>query len=72
MSKRRPGRTSVWPTRRLGVYPQTYVQVARDDEDMIEVSRFPTPGDGIALLFSRSEARLLARRINECLDRTRK
>lgn len=73
MIKSRPGRTSVWPTKSIGTYPQTYVRMALDDEDMIEVSRFPTEGDdGIGLLFSRAEARLLARRINACLDETRK
>jgi len=69
----RPGRTSVWPTRPIGTYPQTYVQIAKDDDEMIEISRFIIGGDdGVGLLFSRAEARLLAKRLNACLDETRK
>lgn len=67
MAKHRP--TVVWPTRRLGSYPQQYVRTA--DEQTLELS-FHTEAEfaGWAVKLSRRDARMLARRINQCLDET--
>lgn len=62
--------SSIWPTRPLGVYPQQYVRTL--DEDHIGVSFHATlNGLGREVRLTRHEARMLARRLNECLDDTR-
>lgn len=64
----RPGGNTFWPTRRD--LTGCYVKVASHNEDRIDVS-FPL-GDGHvqSMFIDRAEARLLAKRINECLDAT--
>ena len=60
----------VWPMRRIGVYPQWIVRTS--DESTLEVQFFPDAGDGLGFKISRSDARMLARRLNQCLDDTMK
>lgn len=60
---------TIWPSRPLGTYPQTYVEAK--DGGMVDVSFYPVEGEsGIGILLTRHHARMLARRINQCLDRT--
>lgn len=66
MAKHRP--TIVWPTRPLGSYPQQYVRTA--DDENLELSFHVEHRDGWAVKLSRRDARMLARRINQCLDET--
>ena len=67
---RRPHHASIWSTRRD--FTGCYVRVSRVNDDLIDVY-FP---DGLGshrgwcMPISRGEARLLARRLNECLDAT--
>lgn len=67
---RRPHAGSIWPTRRD--LRGSYVAVNRDDQDLVDVVVPVRDGSGNAFVhsISRGEARLLARRINECLDAT--
>lgn len=53
----------------LTQYPNGYVNTGPDDE--IRVTYFLHPGDAQTFFLSRKDARLLAKRINECLDETR-
>jgi hypothetical protein len=51
-----------------------YVRIDPDDDDQVQLA-FPLPGSDDddtygALSLDRREARMLARRINECLDAT--
>lgn len=77
-AKHRPRRHSIWPTRRD--LTGCYVTVDPEDEERILLA-FPSSRDdtygrqgvvygGISV--DRREARMLAKRINECLDGTRK
>jgi hypothetical protein len=63
MSERR--RSGIWSTRPIGVYPTAYV--SSEDED-IRISYHPEPGDGWSVDMTRADARLLAKRLNQCLD----
>ena len=61
----------IWSLRRPGVYPNAWVRTA--DFDLIAIQHCPSSGSpGPVLLLSRKDARLLAKRINQCLDRTKK
>jgi hypothetical protein len=67
-SPRKRPRGGIWPTRRD--LTGCYVRVHPLNEDAIAVA-IPTVGDRCALhMLSRHEARMLARRINQCLDAT--
>lgn len=67
MARHRP--SVIWPTRKIGVYPQAYVRTANEKEIWIDF--FPVEGgEGGSIKIGRRDARLLARRINECLDQT--
>lgn len=69
-AKKRPGGGSVWPTRPIGTYPQMYV---RAKDELIDIATFNAEGkDGWGFSLTRKDARLLARRINQCLDATTK
>lgn len=61
MSNRAPG--TIWPLR---MEPSAYVRTT--DDDRIELVTY----DGFRLVIDRADARLLARRINQCLDKTAK
>jgi len=67
MTRRRPHANSIWPTRRdlSGAYVQP-------DEDHVWmwVPNYPGAEDGTRHLLTRHEARLLAKRLNQCLDAT--
>lgn len=58
--------TKTWRTRRDS--SGSYVRTASDDQIMIVTNDYM--GWAQASFMSRSEARLLAKRINECLDET--
>ena len=61
----------IWSLRRPGVHPNAWVRTA--DFDLIAIQHYSSPGDpGAVLLLSRKDARLLAKRINQCLDGTKK
>lgn len=59
----------LWSCRKFGVYPNGYARC--DGNDSLAV--FVEPGDGrsYGLRIDRKLARLLARRINQCLDGTK-
>jgi hypothetical protein len=61
---------SIWPTRRD--LTGCYVTITRSDENRIDVVIQANDGRGNVYAHSldRHEARLLAKRINECLDAT--
>lgn len=52
----------------LSGYPNAYVNTGQDDE--IRVTYFLHENDAQTFFLSRRDARLLAKRINECLDAT--
>src|ERR1039458_8190944 len=59
----------IWPTRKVGVYPQTYVRTR--DAESLHISHFYTEDSGewpCSFTLTRGEARLLARRITQCLE----
>ena len=57
----------IWPTRPLGTYPQQYVMT--ESETAISVTIVgEEDGVGWSMLLSRLDARLLARRITQCLE----
>ena len=60
----------VWSLRGPDKYP--YYQVRTTDDDRIEIGAASGNGYMDYLLLSRKDARLLAKRINQCLDDTRK
>lgn len=61
--------STVWLTRRLGVYPQAQVTTAPND--MIDVMYFATAETAPQWIgLPRKDARLLAKRISQCLDAT--
>jgi hypothetical protein len=63
-------KNSVWLTKPVGTYP--YGIVRTFDKKHISVGLCLKKGDYIAnLLFTRREARMLAKRINQCLDDTK-
>lgn len=70
MTRRRPHANSIWPTRRdlSGCY-------VKPSDDSVELW-IPDGGyhegmrTGFAVLIARSEARLIAKRLNQCLDAT--
>ncbi len=65
---KRPGEGSIWLTRPIGAYPQIYVEAKGE---LIDITSFAVEGsDGWGFALTRQEARLLARRINQCLDAT--
>ena len=49
-------------------YPNGYVRTA--DNDMVQVIFCEERGQTCGLMLTRKDARLLAKRINQCLDRT--
>lgn len=64
MTNRAP--SSIWPLRR----DCSSVYVCTTDEDRIQIA-YPTGGGYVmAYSLSRKDARLLAKRINQCLDAT--
>lgn len=65
---RRPGTT--WFMRQVSVYPNGYVTT--HEGDLVGVYYFDSFGDAQTILLRRRDARLLAKRINQCLDDTRK
>lgn len=67
MTRRRPHANSVWPTRRD--LSGTYVK-ADGEQISIWVPDYKGAEDGVVFQLSRSEARLLAKRLSECLDAT--
>jgi len=69
MGNRAPG--TVWMTRHSDQYPYQYVRTTDDDRILI-VNAEQSGGNADAMVVSRRDARLLAKRINQCLDATRK
>ena len=68
MGRHRP--TIIWPTKQMGVYPQIYVRT--EDENRISFVYHHEKGqEGFGFKLPRRHARLLARRINQCLDETK-
>ena len=64
---RRPGTS--WFLRDVRRYPNAYVLTEPGDE--IRVTYFEHAGVSQTFFLSRKDARLLAKRINQCLDATR-
>ena len=60
--------STIWPVRQVGVYPNYYVQT--EDDDRISIASADGGMYMTAILMSRKDARLLAKRINQCLDET--
>jgi len=67
MTRRRPHANSIWPTRRdlTGAYVQAY-----GDRVALWIPAGSGPEDGMRFLLGRQEARLIAKRLNQCLDAT--
>ena len=67
MVRRRPHANSIWPTRRdlSGAYVRAY-----GEKIQMWVPRHAGAQDGTAFVIDRAEARLLAKRLNQCLDAT--
>ena len=66
----RDGKSNVvWVTRIAPNYPTTYVEAV--DETVVLTHFDVEDSYARSTVLSRSEARLLARRINQCLDETR-
>lgn len=61
---------TIWISRIPPIYPNAYVLTAPNDE--IRVSVFESEDDAVTFYMSRKDARLLAKRINQCLDGTAK
>lgn len=62
--------TTFWAVKKIGVYPNSYVQTTEDN--MISISLFHEKDvDGIGFKIDRRFARLFAKRINQCLDETK-
>lgn len=59
-----------WAAREVGTYPNGIVRC--DGEDFIVVSVEPGDGQSYGLRVDRKLARLLAKRINQCLDDTKR
>ena len=69
-SRPRPHATSIWPIRR---FPgSSWVQLNGFRDDMVDVCLPATDrsGEFRCTSLTRADARLLAKRINECLDAT--
>ena len=58
----------IYSIRCIGTYQQIYVKT--HNENILELSFFQQSADGAAVLVYRKDARLLAKRINQCLDET--
>lgn len=68
MPKHKP--TVVWSTYGFGKYPYAYV--ATSGERNVTINFFPDDsGLGYGFTLTRSHARLLAKRINQCLEDTK-
>ena len=66
----RPNMYSIWPTR---ITETRQYQIVMTAGESIKISLMPgLKKDGISFCVSRPDARLLAKRINQCLDATRK
>lgn len=63
-------KNTVWITKPIGVYP--YGIIKTFDKNHVSVGICPSKGEYItSLVFTRREARMLAKRINQCLDDTK-
>lgn len=61
--------SSIWSLRHPGTYPNAWVRTIEGDR--IEVTQVASADFALGrLVLSRRDARLLARRLNECLDAT--
>lgn len=67
-ANRSPG--TVWAMLRIGTFPNGFVRTLEDDK--ILVTYHLERGDMQFIRLTRRHARLLAKRINECLDDTNK
>ena len=68
MAKHNPG--TFWPLHRVGKYPNGYIQTASDQE--IAICFVPDEeSDAGCFNLSRRDARLLAKRILQCLEATK-
>lgn len=62
--------TVIWGLRRLGKHPNGYVRTA--DAQHIEIAHSYGPGyDSRRITIPRADARLLAKRILQCLEETK-
>lgn len=62
--------TNIWIARKLGKYPNFEVKTENNKE--ISISYFyEKEKDGFKLIIDRKLSRLLAKRINQCLDETK-
>lgn len=68
MGRHVPGCT--WPTHRIDD-PRGTVYVDTNDPDNLRITVVPPVGCGVQFTIERRHARLLAKRINQCLEETR-
>jgi len=66
MAKHEPG--AMWAVKPIGKYPQAYVKTFNKAELHIQILVSSTSGTSFVL--DRQMARMLAKRINQCLDDT--
>lgn len=64
MAKHLP--TTIWPAKKMGTYPNVYVRTADDKNITILLADGSPEVSGLKL--PRQTAKMLARRINECLE----
>jgi hypothetical protein len=68
MAKHKPG--TLYCTHKLGVYPNA--QICTVDKSSIKIRIFPWARyNGVSFTMSRQFAKMLARRINQCLEDTK-
>lgn len=59
----------IWLSLPIGKYPNTQVKTLNKKE--VEVAMFPGDGQGTGFRLSRHHAKMLARRITQCLEETK-
>lgn len=63
--------STIWAVRQIGEYPNFYVKT--DGDRCLEISSVREETVyAYSISFTRRDARLLAKRINQCLDETRR
>ena len=68
MAKHKPW--AEFPVSKIGTYPQYYVST--EDTKHLKIIAYKSSGlDGLGFIISRQKARMLVKRINQCLDDTK-
>ncbi len=68
MSKHLP--THIWPIKPVGKYPQVYVRT-NNNQSIRCMYHEQSDQEGIGFVLTRRDARLLAKRLNQCLNKSK-